>query len=331
MKFIDEAIIHIESGSGGAGSINFRRQKFIPRGGPDGGDGGKGGDIIFVADHSLSTLLDFQYKKNFKARSGDPGQRQLKSGSDATDLIIRVPQGTLFRDQKTGELLADLSQHEQSFTAAKGGRGGKGNHFFKNSINQAPRKAQPGERSQIKDILLELKLLCDVGIIGLPNAGKSTLLSRISNSKPKIANYPFTTLTPNLGVVRVEEKKSFVVADMPGLILGAHQGIGLGIKFLKHIERSKLFLHLIDISDSSDPLARFKQINEELRLYNPRLLKKNQIVILSKIDTLQNTKKIIGYIKQFKEQGFKTLAISAASGEGIKELIYTTHEELARS
>ena len=247
MRFLDEATIRIQSGSGGPGCVSFHRAKFIPKGGPDGGDGGKGGDVIFVTDSGLYTLLDFRYTREYKAKNGEPGGTQLKSGASASDLKIQVPVGTLLRDQKTGEIIVDLAEPAQEFVALKGGRGGKGNHFFKRSTVQTPQRAQPGEPSQLKEVTLELKLLADVGLIGLPNAGNSTLISRISNSKPKIADYPFTTLVPQLGVVKIEEGKSFVVADIPGLISGAHQGAGLGLQFLKHVERTKLFLHLIDI------------------------------------------------------------------------------------
>ncbi len=320
MRFLDEATIRIQSGSGGAGRVSFRRAKFIPKGGPDGGDGGKGGDIIFITDPGLSTLLDFRYKRQYQANNGEPGGTQLKSGASASDLKIRVPLGTLIRDHKTGEIIVDLTQSHQEVVLLQGGRGGKGNHFFKRSTNQTPQKAQPGETGQIKEVTLELKLLADVGLIGLPNAGKSTLISRISNSKPKIADYPFTTLVPHLGVVKVEEGKSFVVADIPGLISGAHEGAGLGLQFLKHVERTKLFLHLIDVFEK-DPLKRFSEINEELRLYNPKLLKKKQIVVLTKIDLLPSSKKITSLLQKFDALGYPALAISSVQGKGLSELL----------
>lgn len=326
MKFLDEATIRIQSGCGGPGRVSFHRAKFVPKGGPDGGDGGKGGDIIFVTDPGLSTLLDFRYKREYKAKNGEPGGTQLKSGAFASDLRIRVPVGTLLRDRKTGEIIVDLAQPHQEFMILKGGRGGKGNHFFKRATVQAPQRAQPGEPSQYKEVTLELKLLADVGLIGLPNAGKSTLISRISNSKPKIADYPFTTLAPQLGVVKIEEGKSFVVADIPGLIAGAHQGAGLGLQFLKHVERTKLFLHLIDIFEK-DPLKRFAEINEELRLYSSKLLKKKQIVVLTKTDLLKNSRKVTSLLQKFNALGYPALAISAVQGKGLRELVMQTYRE----
>ena len=321
MKFIDEATIHMRSGDGGAGCINFRREKFIPRGGPDGGDGGKGGDIIFRADHALSTLIDFRYKRIYEADRGESGQGQKRSGSHADDIVIRVPIGTIIRDHHTNELLADLTTDKQAYLALEGGRGGKGNHFFKSSTHQTPQHAQPGEPGKERDILLELKLLADVGLVGFPNAGKSTLISRISNARPKIADYPFTTLKPNLGVVRVAEEKSFVVADIPGLIEGAHRGVGLGIKFLKHLERTRLFLHLIDVSEKN-PLERFKTIRNELKQYDTRLLKEKQIVVFTKIDLVHDRTELNPLLSSFQDLGYDALAISSASGEGLKELIY---------
>src|SRR3989338_3518045 len=320
MRFLDEATIRIQSGSGGPGRVSFHRAKFIPRGGPDGGDGGKGGDIIFVTDPGLSTLLDFRYKREYQAKNGEAGGTQLKSGASSSDLKIRVPLGTLIRDYKTGEIIVDLIQPHHEFVILKGGRGGKGNHFFKRATLQAPGRAQPGEAGHYKEVTLELKLLADVGLIGLPNAGKSTLISRISNSKPKIAEYPFTTLVPHLGVVKVEEGKSFVVADIPGLIAGAHEGAGLGLQFLKHVERTKLFLHLIDVFEK-DPLKRFEEINEELKLYSPKLLQKKQIVVLTKIDLLKSSRKVTSLLQKFNTLGYPALAISAVQGKGLSGLL----------
>lgn len=326
MRFLDEATIRIQSGCGGAGRVSFRRAKFVPKGGPDGGDGGKGGDVIFVTDPGLSTLLDFRYKREYYAKNGEPGGTQLKSGASSSDLKIRVPVGTILRDHKTGEVFVDLANPHQEFVALKGGRGGKGNHFFKRATVQAPQRAQHGEPSQAKEITLELKLLADVGLIGLPNAGKSTLISRISNSKPKIADYPFTTLVPQLGVVKGEEGKSFVVADIPGLIKGSHEGAGLGLQFLKHVERTKLFLHLIDVFEK-DPLKRFQEINEELKLYSPKLLKKKQIVVLTKTDLLKSLRPLPSLLQKFNALGYPALAISAVQGKGLKELIMNTYQE----
>ena len=320
MKFLDEATIRIQSGSGGPGRVSFRRAKFIPKGGPDGGDGGKGGDVIFIPDPGLSTLLDFRYKRQYQASNGEPGGTQLKSGASASDLKIRIPVGTLVRDYKTREMIVDLTTPHEEVLFLKGGRGGKGNHFFKRSTEQTPMRAQPGEPGQGREITLELKLLADIGLIGLPNAGKSTLISRISNSKPKIAEYPFTTLVPNLGVVKIGEGKSFVVADIPGLISGAHKGVGLGHQFLKHVERTKLFLHLIDVFEK-DPLKRFEEINEELKLYSPKLLQKKQIVVLTKIDLLKTSGKVTSLLQKFNTLGYPALAISAVQSKGLSDLI----------
>lgn len=327
MKFIDEAIIQIRSGNGGSGAVSFRREKYIPRGGPDGGNGGKGGSVVFTADRNLSTLIDFQYKRIYEAPRGQPGEGGNRDGASSPNIEIRVPLGTTFWDAKSNELLADLNQDKQEYVALKGGRGGKGNHFFRSSTYQAPLFAQPGEKGEFREVRLELKLIADVGIIGFPNAGKSTLISRISNAKPKIADYPFTTLTPNLGVVRISNEESFVVADMPGLIEGAHQGVGLGIKFLKHIERTKIFLHLIDLSEES-PLERFEKINKELEEYSPKLLKKEQIVVLTKTDLFKEKKSTNALLQTFKGKGYATFAISSVQGEGIKELTYAVSAAL---
>lgn len=327
MQFIDEAIITVRSGKGGVGSVHFRREKYIPKGGPDGGDGGKGGDIIFCADSSLSTLIDFKYKKKYEAQDGNDGQGQLKKGSNGKDVIVRLPVGTVIRDYQTNELLADLVQDRQQLVAAKGGRGGKGNHHFKNSVHQSPLHAQPGEQGEERGLKLELKLLADVGLIGFPNAGKSTLISKISNAKPKIADYPFTTLAPQLGVVRVAESASFVVADIPGLIEGAHRGVGLGTRFLKHIERTQVFLHLIDVSQEN-PLERCKIILRELEQTNPKLLEKKQRIVLTKIDLLKDRTIVEPVIHSFHNMGYECELISAATGEGLPELIHHVSRDL---
>ena len=321
MKFIDEATIHIQSGHGGPGCVSFRREKFVPHGGPDGGDGGQGADIIFVANPRLSTLIDFRYKRLYRAQAGGAGEGQKRHGANSPAIEISVPLGTVIRDRHTGELLADLTHHPQRYVALKGGRGGKGNFFFRSPTRQIPQFAQLGEAGQERDISLELKLLADVGLIGFPNAGKSTLISRLSNARPKIADYPFTTLIPQLGVVRVTEEKSFVVADMPGLIEGAHKGLGLGIQFLKHIERTRLFLHLIDISES-DSFQRFEIINDELAKYNPKLLSKDQIVVLTKTDLISDDQKLKTIRNTFKKKGHAAHLISAVQGQGIEQLIY---------
>jgi len=332
MKFIDEAKIFVKSGHGGPGAISWRREKFVPRGGPDGGEGGAGGDVIIKVNPQLTTLLDFRFKKRFLAEDGEPGEKQNMTGHQGKDAVIEVPRGTLIKDSETGKVLYDLSDDTQeSFVLLKGGRGGKGNQFFKNSVNQAPKFSQPGEPGEEEELFLELKLLADVGIIGFPNAGKSTLISRISAAKPKIADYPFTTLVPNLGVVQGPDFKSFVVADIPGLIKDAHLGAGLGIQFLRHIERTRFFIHLIDASGFTerDPVQDYEELNDELKFYDEdrrleegffELSSRPQLVVLNKIDLLNETelKKIQ---KKFKTRGVETLAISGATGVGIKKLI----------
>ena len=330
MKFIDEAKIFVRSGHGGPGAISWRREKFVPRGGPDGGDGGAGGDVIFEVNPQLGTLLDFKFKRKFKAEDGQPGDRQNMSGHKGKDALIEVPEGTILKDEN-GVVLCDMSGENKRFVFYTGGRGGKGNQFFKNSVNQAPKFAQPGETGHECEVTLELKLLADVGIIGFPNAGKSTLISKISAARPKIADYPFTTLVPNLGVVQAAEFKSFVVADIPGLIKGAHQGAGLGIKFLKHIERTRFFVHLVDASGFSgrDPLQDFDDINEELKQYDQthegqegffELHSRPQIVALSKADAVSEDKLNELQLK-FKKRKIKTVKISAVTGMGVKNLI----------
>ncbi|MEZ0393337.1 MAG: GTPase ObgE, partial [Pseudobdellovibrionaceae bacterium] len=268
MKFIDEVNIVIASGKGGQGCVSFRREAMTPRGGPDGGDGGKGGDVILKVEKSLNSLVDFRRNKRYAAQSGQQGSGANCTGAHGSDMILHVPQGTIVRSSE-GEILVDMTG-VQEYVLLKGGRGGKGNWFFKTSVNQAPEHAQPGEPGEELEVKLELKLIADVGIVGFPNAGKSTLISRISAAKPKIADYPFTTLTPNLGVVKAGDFRNFVVADIPGLVKGAHQGIGLGIQFLKHIERTKVFVHLVDVSgmSSQDPLQDYRDINEELKMYD---------------------------------------------------------------
>jgi GTP-binding protein len=330
MKFIDEVKITVSSGHGGAGAISFRREAMTPRGGPDGGDGGKGGDLILKASRHVNSLIDIRYNKKYPAQNGQPGTGANCSGLMGEDMVIVVPEGTLVRNMD-GEVLVDMTGIKE-YVLLKGGRGGKGNTFFKNSINQAPETAQPGEPGAQLEIKLELKLIADVGIIGFPNAGKSTLISRISAAKPKIADYPFTTLTPNLGVVKAADFKSFVVADIPGLVKGAHQGVGLGIQFLKHIERTRFFIHLVDASGLSgrDPIQDYEDINNELKMYDENNKEKEgffslsdrpQFVVLNKIDTLSedDLTKLKSNFK--KKTGVEPLAISAVTGKNIKELI----------
>lgn len=330
MRFIDEVKITVESGHGGPGKVSFRREAMEPRGGPDGGDGGKGGDVIFKTSPHLNSLVDLRTNKKYAAENGHPGTGSMCSGPQGKDMIITVPQGTIIKSAE-GVIIVDLANVSE-YTLLKGGRGGKGNHFFKTSVNQAPEHAQPGEDGQKLEILLELKLIADVGIIGFPNAGKSTLISRISAAKPKVADYPFTTLTPNLGVVKEADYRTFVVADIPGLVKGAHEGVGLGIQFLKHIERTRLFIHLVDISGMSgrDPIDDFKDINYELKMYDENnkhkdgffpLSDRTQFVVLNKIDALSEAK--LEQIKQkfIKETNITPYCISGVSGKGLKELI----------
>jgi GTP-binding protein len=320
--FVDEAKIHVQSGRGGRGCVSFRREKFVPRGGPDGGDGGKGGDIYFKATSRLNTLQEFRHRRHFKSENGQHGKGSNQTGRSAEDLWIEVPLGTVVRDEETGEVIGDLDQEGATILVARGGRGGRGNARFVTSSLQAPEFAQEGEPGQEKRLDLELKLLADAGLIGLPNAGKSTLLSRISAARPKIASYPFTTLTPLLGVVQLDENSSMVVADIPGLIEGASQGHGLGLQFLRHIERTRILLHLIDVSDEQpeDPVKRFRMIQKELAEYSREIKAKNQIIVATKLD-VANEK----YLKKLKtfaaKQDVPFAAISAVTGEGIDDLL----------
>ena len=320
MKFIDEAIITVQSGDGGSGCVSFRREKFIPRGGPDGGDGGKGGDVVLRTTLRKRTLQHFQFKRQFKAKNGSGGQGKQKTGKNGHDLIIEIPPGTLVSNSETEQILKDLTKPDETFIAAKGGRGGQGNRRFKTSKNRAPRFSQPGEPGETLTLKLDLKLLADVGIIGLPNAGKSTLISFISSAKPKIGNYPFTTLSPNLGVVQTPWGEPFVVADIPGLIEGAHKGAGLGIKFLRHIERTRILVHLIDVLsvDPEDPLKVYYTINNELAMYSSGLAKKPQIVVLNKLDIPDADESANIFKSAAKDK--KILLISAINGTGIDEL-----------
>ena len=321
MKFIDEAIITVQSGKGGRGCVSFRREKFIPRGGPDGGDGGDGGNVVFVASIRKRTLYRFRHQKLLKAQDGRYGLGQCKHGKNGADLIIEMPVGTVVSDAETGEIIKDFTADGESFVIAKGGRGGRGNKRFATSRHQAPRFAQPGEPGQSLALKLELKLLAEVGIIGLPNAGKSTLISRISSARPKVGNYPFTTLTPSLGMVQPQWGEPFAVADIPGLVEGAHSGTGLGIKFLRHIERTRILLHLIDVTtiDPADPLQSYKTINKELALYSEKLAAKPQIVVLNKMD--MPAAKEAAELFQAVIENQKVILISAITGAGVDRLI----------
>lgn len=334
MKFIDEVTITVSSGKGGAGKVSFRREAMVARGGPDGGDGGKGGDVIVRADPRLHSLLDLRFRNEYRAQDGLPGEQQNRAGKAGQDLILTVPPGTVITDSE-GHIVHDVAAGDD-FVLLKGGLGGKGNTFYKSSVNQAPEVAQKGLPGKEMEIRLELKLLADVGIVGLPNAGKSTLISRISSAKPKIADYPFTTLIPNLGVVRFAEDMSFVVADIPGLIEGAHEGAGLGTQFLRHIERCRLFVHLIDVTPMSgkEPLAAYEEIRHELEMYDQLktgeegfepLSRRYEIVALNKIDAIQDTE-LRAIRDAFKKKGLQVLEISAATGKNIKTLV----DELGR-
>lgn len=320
--FVDRAEITIESGKGGDGAVTFRRDPFVPDGGPDGGDGGNGGSVIFVADRNLRTLMDLKYKRKYKAESGQPGMKRNKFGKKGQDLYIKVPVGTMIIDKETGHLMKDLTVDGDSVVAAKGGRGGKGNVHYKSSIRQAPNFAEAGGPAKVRDVILELKLIADVGLLGFPNVGKSTLLSVSTNSKPKIAGYHFTTIDPNLGVVYLYDT-SFVMADIAGIIEGASQGAGLGFKFLKHIERTKVLIHVIDVagSEGRDPIDDYKKINAELVAFDPRLADKPQIVAANKADLVTDEDKLAEFMDFMKKEGREVYLISAATKQGIDELL----------
>jgi GTP-binding protein len=335
--FVDEVDIHIKAGDGGRGSLSFRREKFVPKGGPDGGNGGAGGSVYVVADPHRNTLVHFRFNPDYKAARGGNGAGALRTGRGGRDLEIPVPVGTLvFKiDPETGEKAqaADLTVVGQRVLLAQGGRGGLGNAHFATSTNRAPRKVQPGEPGQEFDLHLKLKLLADVGLVGYPNAGKSTLISVISAAKPKIAAYPFTTLTPNLGVVALSGDRDFVVADVPGLIEGAHEGHGLGHQFLRHIERTKVIIHLVDVSSASgrDAVEDFDTIRKELELYNPDLLKKPHLVAANKIDAVDDPKRITALEKRAKKLKLKFFQISAVAGTGVKELVEAAWPFIAKA
>ncbi len=327
--FVDRARVLIRSGKGGDGAVSFRREKYVPDGGPDGGDGGKGGDVVLQADISLRTLMDFRYKTQYFATAGENGKKKKQFGKDANDLILKVPPGTIIIDEETGLTMTDLIQDGDRYIAAKGGKGGKGNVHFKTSTRQAPNFAEAGGFAEERWIILELKLIADVGIIGFPNVGKSTLLSIVTSAKPKIGNYHFTTIKPNLGVVEVFDK-SFVIADIPGLIEGAHKGLGLGLSFLKHIERTKMLIHVIDVSGSEgrDPVEDFEKINDELKSYTKRLGEKLQVVAANKMDLLQSQDKFEDFKKYIEDKGYKLFPISAAANQGINDMMKYIASEL---
>ncbi|HKP45845.1 MAG TPA: GTPase ObgE [Pyrinomonadaceae bacterium] len=328
--FIDRAKIRVEGGRGGNGVTAFRREKFVPRGGPSGGDGGRGGDVWIVADNSLNTLLHLRYNPEHKAPRGLHGEGSNRSGREGEDLVVRVPVGTQIFDSETGELLQDLARDDARWLAARGGRGGFGNAHFATSTNRAPRYHQSGSEGEERQLQLELKLLADVGLVGFPNAGKSTLISTISAARPKIADYPFTTLEPNLGVVDLGDFRTFVVADIPGLIEGAHAGAGLGDQFLRHIERTRLLLHLVDVSSASgrDPVDDLVTVNKELRSYNPELAERPQIVVATKIDALDEPERLAALRARAEAEGKEFFAISAVKNEGVRDLIYAVGRKL---
>ena len=328
--FTDYAKIIIKSGDGGNGAVSFRREKYVAAGGPDGGDGGRGGSIYFVVDPDSNTLVDFRFKKKFKAENGKNGEGSRKYGRSGEDLYIKVPIGTLIKDAKTGKLIADLSHKGQKELILPGGRGGKGNCHFATSTRQAPRFSQDGERGIEKEVILELKLLADVGLIGFPNVGKSTFLSRTTSATPKIADYHFTTLEPNLGVVKNNYGDSFVIADIPGIIEGASNGTGLGLQFLRHIERTRLLLHVIDVSgiEGRIPVEDFKTINEELKKYSEKLSKRKQIIVANKIDSMQDETLYNDLEQLAKKNNIEIFKISAATGEGIQNLLKRISEVL---
>jgi GTP-binding protein len=332
VQFIDYVKVHVKAGDGGNGCVSFRREKYVPKGGPDGGDGGRGGHIIFKASRQLNTLLDLKYQRFYRAKKGQNGMGKKMHGKDGEDLIIPVPVGTVLKDADTGEILADLNEEGQEVIVAHGGKGGLGNTHFATPVRQTPRFAQKGRPGEEKDLIVELKLLADVGLIGLPNAGKSTLISVISAARPKIADYPFTTLVPNLGVVKLEDFRSFVVADIPGLIEGAHKGVGLGFQFLRHVERTSLLLHLVDVSETAegDPVENLNALNKELGLYSSKLLEKPQAVAGTKIDIKGDGKRLDRLSEYCKTKGIDFFPISAVTNAGIKELIIYLAERVAR-
>ncbi|MGI6586007.1 MAG: GTPase ObgE [Gracilibacteraceae bacterium] len=321
--FVDKAKIYVKSGSGGDGRVSFRREKYVPNGGPDGGDGGDGGDIVFIVDENMRTLMDFRYKRKHIAGNGEMGGTNNSSGKSADDLYIKVPAGTILRDAETGALLGDLKYSGDKVIVALGGKGGKGNQHFATPTRQAPRFAQPGEPGMERWIEMELKLLADVGLVGFPNVGKSTFLSIVTSAKPKIANYHFTTLVPNLGVVDLGSGRSFVIADIPGLIEGAHSGVGLGHDFLRHVERTKVLIHLLDTSglEGRDPLEDFDKINQELKLYSEKLANKPQLVACNKMDIPAARENYGRIVEELGKKGYEVYAISAATRDGIAPLM----------
>lgn len=332
--FADRAKIYVRSGKGGDGHVSFRREKYVPNGGPDGGDGGRGGDVIFEVDEGLNTLIDFRHIRKYKAGDGEEGGKKNCRGKDGNDIVIKVPQGTVIKEAESGQVITDMSGDNRRIILLKGGRGGNGNQHYATSTMQAPKYAQPGQPAKELDLLLELKVIADVGLVGFPNVGKSTFLSRVTNAKPKIANYHFTTLNPNLGVVDLEGTGGFVIADIPGLIEGASEGVGLGHEFLRHIERTKVIIHIVDAAgtEGRDPIADIYAINQELEAYNPEIAKRPQVIAANKIDVIvsDDGDDPVEKIKaEFEPKGIEVFPISAVSGEGVKPLLYKVSSMLS--
>jgi GTP-binding protein len=332
VKFIDEAKIEVIAGDGGNGAVSFRREKYVPRGGPDGGDGGRGGSIHAIADRNINTLIDYRFARIHRAKRGENGRGADQYGRGAEDIVLRMPVGTVITDAETGETIADLATDGQSAQLAKGGQGGLGNLHFKSSTNRAPRQSTPGGEGEHRFLRLELKVLADVGLLGMPNAGKSTLIRAISAARPKVADYPFTTLAPNLGVVRVDENRSFVVADVPGLIEGAAEGAGLGHQFLRHLQRTRLLLHIVDLAplDDTDPVAGARAIVRELERYDRALYDKPRWLVLNKMDLIdedERAARVAAFVKSYRWKG-PVFPIAAISGEGCRELVYAVQRWL---
>lgn len=329
--FADRAKIFIKSGKGGDGHVSFRRELYVPNGGPDGGDGGKGGDVIFVVDPGLNTLTDFKHIRKYKAEDGEEGGKKNCHGADGDDVILKVPAGTVVKDFETGKVILDMSNKTEPVTLLKGGRGGKGNRHYVTSVMQAPKYAQPGQPAREMWVTLELKMIADVGLVGFPNVGKSTFLSRVTNAKPKIANYHFTTLNPNLGVVDLGDKNGFIIADIPGIIEGASEGVGLGLEFLRHIERTKVLIHMVDAAsvEGRDPIADIEAINKELETYNVDLADRPQVIAANKCDAMTETdyETVMEMLRdEYEPKGIKVFPISAVSGKGLKELLWHVNE-----
>ena len=330
--FVDRARIFVRSGKGGDGHVSFRREKYVPAGGPDGGDGGRGGDVIFEVDEGLNTLIDFRNVRKYKAQDGENGGKRNCRGKDGENIIIKVPEGTVIKEFESGKIIADMSGENRRVVLLTGGKGGNGNQHYATSTMQAPKYAQPGQPAMELELSLELKVIADVGLVGFPNVGKSTFLSRVTNARPKIANYHFTTLNPNLGVVDLEGTKGFVIADIPGLIEGASEGIGLGHEFLRHIERTKVIIHIVDAAgtEGRDPIQDIYAINKELEAYNPEIAKRTQVIAANKIDAIYDTENspVEAIKNEFEPKGIRVFPISAVSGQGLKELLYYVNEML---